>query len=314
MGLSESKAYGAAGFDFGVFGSKLAEWWYRTFSKNKLSMLITNDLVLLKPNPEQPGDNWIPAEQGDAGAELISEKLYNAWNTLAQNNPNPPKMLDYCTKKVWLKPDPEVAGQWIETPRDENARPFLESIYKQWLDLDEKTRPNLTDYHRQQTTTIQTSAQIDLAMLQNRIAQRLERCENELTGENNKSPRNDQRIGYLLKKRRHLLVILAIDAKDLDTREGLNSIKNKTEEFISLLKAEKTWGRTFFSATLKALENIVGILDKASNELEKELPDTSKITNSYKTKAEDMKIDHEKTPSTSSDAEGTNSSTSGISL
>jgi hypothetical protein len=83
-----------------------------------------------------------------------------------------------------------------------------------------------------------------------------------------------------------------------------------------MLKAEKTWGRTFFSATLKALENISGILDKASNELQKELPVTSEITHSYKTKTKDIEIEIERektsTSSTSLDAEETGSA--GISL
>lgn len=314
-GLSESKAYGASGFSFGVFGSKLAEWWYRTFSKNKLSMIITNDLILLKPNPERPGDNWIPAEQGDEGAKLISDKLYNAWNTLAKDNPSSPRMIDYCTKKIWLKPDPDVSGKWLNAQKGENgARPFLESIHNQWLTSAEKTKPDLEDYHRQHTTTILTSAQIDLAMLQKRIDQRLERCEKVLAAENQKVPTNDERITYLLQKRDYLYDIKSIDPKDLETREGLNNIKNKTEDFITMLKAEKTWGRTFFSATLKALENISGILDKASNELQKELPVTSEITHSYKTKTKDIEIEREKTStsSTSLDAEETGSA--GISL
>lgn len=100
-GLAESKAYGKGGFKWGKFFSKEAEDWFRHKSKDKLYMHITNDLILLKPDPNQPG-NWIDANQNDDGARLFSEKAYKEWKALT-SGPDPdaalspkPSLIDYC--------------------------------------------------------------------------------------------------------------------------------------------------------------------------------------------------------------------------
>ncbi|KTC82343.1 hypothetical protein Lche_0607 [Legionella cherrii] len=100
-GLAESKAYGKGGFKWGKFFSKEAEDWFRHKSKDKLYMHITNDLILLKPDPNQPG-NWIDANQNDDGARLFSEKAYKEWKVLT-SGPDPdaalspkPSLIDYC--------------------------------------------------------------------------------------------------------------------------------------------------------------------------------------------------------------------------
>lgn len=89
--LAESKAYNGNGFGFGESGSKHAENWFKAHSKEKLSMVITNDLILLKPDPKQPG-NWITAEQGDEGTRLFSESAYNQWKGLTLK----PDLVEYC--------------------------------------------------------------------------------------------------------------------------------------------------------------------------------------------------------------------------
>ncbi|MCW8398690.1 hypothetical protein OQJ26_07795 [Legionella sp. PATHC038] len=102
-GLAESKAYGKGGFRWGNLFSEKAENWFRNNSKDKLYMRITNDLILLKPDPNQPG-NWIVANQDDEGARLFSEKAYKEWKALTSGHgPDPdavlspkPSLIDYC--------------------------------------------------------------------------------------------------------------------------------------------------------------------------------------------------------------------------
>lgn len=90
-GLSESKAYNSNAFFLGELGSKHAENWFKKNSKDQLNMIITNDLILLKPDPDQPG-NWIAAEKNDKGARLFSESVYEQWQGL----PSKPDLIDYC--------------------------------------------------------------------------------------------------------------------------------------------------------------------------------------------------------------------------
>lgn len=54
-------------------------------------MIITNDLILLKPDPDQLG-NWIAAEANDEGARLFSESAYKQWQELSSK----PDLIDYC--------------------------------------------------------------------------------------------------------------------------------------------------------------------------------------------------------------------------
>ncbi len=77
--LTESKAYNWKGFLLGVVGSYFAERWFREQSKDKLSMIITNDLVLLKRDPLSTTETWLPAEKNDKGARLFSRHAYEAW-------------------------------------------------------------------------------------------------------------------------------------------------------------------------------------------------------------------------------------------
>jgi hypothetical protein len=74
----ESKAYGAGGFMPGHIGSKLAEWYYKLRGKENLSMIVTNDLVLKKPDPNNPAQ-WVDATSEDSNAILISNYSYQEW-------------------------------------------------------------------------------------------------------------------------------------------------------------------------------------------------------------------------------------------
>lgn len=77
----ESKEYGASGFKPGKWGSKQAEKWYKDNSKEDCSMIIVNDLQLLKKNPDNDKE-WIPAKGNDEGAALFSKRIYDAWSKL----------------------------------------------------------------------------------------------------------------------------------------------------------------------------------------------------------------------------------------
>ncbi|WP_454782973.1 hypothetical protein [Legionella sp. WA2022007384] len=104
--LSESKAYNKNAFSLGEFGSKCAEAWFKRKSKDKLNMIITNDLILLKPDPLQSG-NWINAEQNDAGVRLFPESLYKQWKEL----PEKPDLVEYCNlnSKTQITTSPQMA-------------------------------------------------------------------------------------------------------------------------------------------------------------------------------------------------------------
>lgn len=93
--ICESKAYsGGFKFDAGKHGSKAAENWFTKHSKDKLSMVITNDLILLKPDPSNPKGPWLAASKGDEGTTLISKSVYDKWLALPEGAQKP-EMLDY---------------------------------------------------------------------------------------------------------------------------------------------------------------------------------------------------------------------------
>ena len=92
--ICESKAYGAQGFGPGKAGSICAEKWFNKHSKDKLSMVITNDLVLLKPDPKNPKGPWLPATQNDEGTKLISKSVYDKWLNLPEVA-DKPALMDY---------------------------------------------------------------------------------------------------------------------------------------------------------------------------------------------------------------------------
>ncbi|WP_454782471.1 hypothetical protein [Legionella sp. WA2022007384] len=78
--IPESKAYGKKGFNFGQWGSKLAEKWFTSHSKDNLRMIITNDLVLKKEDPEG-SHHWIDAKPDDKGTILVSKRVFQGWSS-----------------------------------------------------------------------------------------------------------------------------------------------------------------------------------------------------------------------------------------
>ena len=94
----ESKGYGHAGFKPGKVGSLIAEGWFKffhPFSKDQRCMEIVNDLRIMKKNPMDDKE-WIPAEQGEEGAKLISKLVYDVWCTFNKDTREP---LDTYHKK-----------------------------------------------------------------------------------------------------------------------------------------------------------------------------------------------------------------------
>ena len=95
--LAESKAYGKSGFYWGCRFSKDAQEYFQEHDPDLISLVITNDMILLKPNPiaraDAPkSDQWLDAEDGDEGVIKVSETVYNAWLSNKENHDN---LIDY---------------------------------------------------------------------------------------------------------------------------------------------------------------------------------------------------------------------------
>lgn len=86
--VPESKAYGRRGFGFGQMGSRAAEKWFlnycRKSNREHLSMTVINDLRLKKEEPVDSG-HWISAREGEAGAILVSKRVFKKWQSLQIN-------------------------------------------------------------------------------------------------------------------------------------------------------------------------------------------------------------------------------------
>ena len=80
-GLPESKVYDSWGFWLGKRGSKNAEDAFIASKPDSLSMIITNDLVLKK---YENGD-WRDGEQGEPGIVLVSNRVFQKWQTLSES-------------------------------------------------------------------------------------------------------------------------------------------------------------------------------------------------------------------------------------
>lgn len=128
---SESKAYERGGFKFGQWGSLSAENWFRARSKARLSMVITNDLVLLKPNPEVTHEDWISAKQGDEGAVLISRANFVSWSRLKPDER--PTLPDY--NKAHANPQIATSAQIditiLQRKLSKSAQRSLESMARE---------------------------------------------------------------------------------------------------------------------------------------------------------------------------------------
>ncbi|HHT0592246.1 TPA: hypothetical protein ACTXW4_000692 [Legionella anisa] len=111
-GLTESKAYGPTGFDFGVSGSNKAVAAYQEIQKkNKKSILIlevVNDLILLREKGENSG-NWIPAKPGDEGILMVSQHIYEQWNSQSDQQKGAMDLSAYAKANPHtnIKPSPD---------------------------------------------------------------------------------------------------------------------------------------------------------------------------------------------------------------
>lgn len=114
--VTESKDYVPEGFIPGQLGSYLAEKWYLLKSKFKCSLLIVNDLRLLKKNPKDSSE-WIDAEQGDEGAALFSNRVFEAWCRLDKNKR--PSLEEYNRKNAKLIIYSSVLSTQIKTLKQE---------------------------------------------------------------------------------------------------------------------------------------------------------------------------------------------------
>lgn len=147
--IAESKAYGAGGFGFGVSGSEKAEKWFKRHSKDKLSMTITNDLMLVREHP--PGSQqWQKAEPGEPSVELISQRVFNYWQSLQHAEDGRSLSiadkyyanLDFKTfcrevtrpdDLIRLKQDPENPRQWLTASiHDPGALMVSRRVYEHW--------------------------------------------------------------------------------------------------------------------------------------------------------------------------------------
>lgn len=95
-GVPESKSYGPKGFHFGVMGSLAAEKWFTKNSKENLRMVITNDLILLKPKDTNKFDaGWMPAEPNDKGVIKLPSRAYEDWKNRDASNKDKDLQLYY---------------------------------------------------------------------------------------------------------------------------------------------------------------------------------------------------------------------------
>lgn len=124
--IPESKAYGKMGFDFGQIGSKLAE---RNIMKNNPEtpfLLIINDMVLKKPDPERP-HVWLDAKPGDEGLVIISHKIFVRWELIErisalleqQHNEKKPEVAQAVAELKVLKDSLQRAPA-LETKEDKD--------------------------------------------------------------------------------------------------------------------------------------------------------------------------------------------------
>lgn len=80
----ESKAYSSKGFIPAYLAGILVERWFKYKSKHKLTMVINNDLIVVKPNSH---GKLVPAVHGEIGARPVSQRIVNAWNKTLQTSP-----------------------------------------------------------------------------------------------------------------------------------------------------------------------------------------------------------------------------------
>lgn len=149
-GVPESKSYGPKGFKFGVNGSIAAEKWFIKHSKENLRMIITNELILVKPKDiNNPNAGWMEAELNDKGAIKLSRRAYEAWEQCMETNKGSPD--EYCKKnkitfgsliKTSLEIDLEICISQIEALKSsKNINPINESALNSLGELLKEIQP-----------------------------------------------------------------------------------------------------------------------------------------------------------------------------
>ncbi len=137
--LSESKAYGKDGFYWGNKGSREAEQWYRQSSRDKISFLIINDLILKKPVPKDVQESnakahqWADANQGDEGTIIVSRRTFERWVespdniTLAEFIEKTPKSLLITTfaEQNLLEAQKQLESRLENEIKNENRGPKI---------------------------------------------------------------------------------------------------------------------------------------------------------------------------------------------
>ncbi|CDZ77712.1 hypothetical protein BN59_02002 [Legionella massiliensis] len=162
--IPESKAYGASGFKFGQLGSYLAELWFIKHSKSKLSIKISNDLVLKRPEPLD-SQNWVDAKQGEPGTEMFSKRVFNQWQEyLADHQKNPS-----LTSEEYAKKSPRPAYQFSDLA---NPLLTLKAYAKKY------PAPSL----------IKTSGEMDFAIAKEIFGKRIEAIKESIAKETIKNP------------------------------------------------------------------------------------------------------------------------------
>lgn len=151
--IPESKAYGKSGFRFGQSGSKLAERWFLNYCRkhemSHLAMKVTNDLVLKRENPAGSG-NYVDAVQGEAGAILLSNRVFLQWDTLQKNLENIP-VSERPVKELTLMDFKEIltVPPILETSAGIKMAEAMEVIRKRMVvvrgDLEKTTDPIRAD-------------------------------------------------------------------------------------------------------------------------------------------------------------------------
>lgn len=95
--LAESKVYEAEGFSNGQKFSLYAQRLFAKFTKNLITFIVTNDMILLKPTniPQAPKtQQWIHAKPNDEGTIKVSKSAYEAW----LKSPDPASLTDFAKK------------------------------------------------------------------------------------------------------------------------------------------------------------------------------------------------------------------------
>ncbi|MFA5960064.1 MAG: ATP-binding protein [Tatlockia sp.] len=134
----ESKKYNPIGFLFGSLSSRWAEWFVKRRSKEKLSMVVTNDLLLKKESPAGSG-RWVNANEQEKGALLVSERVFKTWQfNQRHHSPEEKKTLSQWIAECPMPPLIQTSGELALAIAKERLRCDLANLSRDY----EKTCKN----------------------------------------------------------------------------------------------------------------------------------------------------------------------------